>query len=189
MNVSTRFLLPLVAVTSASQIFALFRLPCPLSPVIFSMDDKISETVCIMLCEQGRISRGLGQQNSRNMRFFVGVVFLLVSATLLFILMIIPTRIKRQVEEAKFRTIHRAPIRLIPNPTWVPFRPPALTAVPSAHLGSPFRRSAVQRTLFLSHCRQVPPWPAVINRGVGDTSSPRSSQGSMATAPRSRTPS
>ena len=65
---------------------------------MFHMDDKMRETVCIMLREQGRISRGLGQQNSRNMRFFVGVVILLVAATLLFILMIILTRIKRQVE-------------------------------------------------------------------------------------------
>ena len=80
--------------------------------------------------------------------------------------MTIPTRIKRQDEEAKSRTIRRASFHLNPDPNWVPFRPPALTAVLTAHLGSPSSHSTVHRPLFLSQRRQVPPWPAVVDRGL-----------------------
>ena len=100
------------------------------------------------------------------MSVLVGVVLLLIVVALLFILMTIPTRIKRQDEEAKSRTIHRASFHLNPDPNWVPFRPPALTAVPTAHLGSPSSHSAVQRPLFLSQRRQVPPRPAVVDGGL-----------------------
>ena len=99
------------------------------------------------------------------MSVLVGVVLLLIVVALLFILMTIPTRIKRQDEEAKSRTIHRASFHLNPDPNWVPFRPPALTAVPTAHLGSPSSHSALQRPLFLSQRRQVPPRPAVVDGG------------------------
>ena len=107
-----------------------------------------------------------GQHNSRSMTIIVGTILIIIAASIsLFVVMIVyrRLRVRRRDEEAnwvfvseKRRTLFRKSgldskeHDLDENPNWVPFRPPALAAVPKVHLRSPPAGPAAARPLLRS---------------------------------------